>query len=205
MGEKLDLNTGITRETAVGLLLKYNKEKFHIQHAVTVENVMKDYAEKLGYADEAAEWGIVGLLHDVDFEKYPEQHCIKAPELLREVNASDGLIHAVCSHGYGITVDIKPEHEMERVLFACDELTGLIGAAALMRPSKSVSDMELKSLKKKFKDKKFAAGCSREIISKGAEMLGWELDKLLGDTLEIMRSAEKAIANDYKELTGEEL
>ncbi len=205
MGEKLDLNTGITRETAVGLLLKYNKEKFHIQHAVTVENVMKDYAEKLGYADEAAEWGIVGLLHDVDFEKYPEQHCIKAPELLREVNASDELIHAVCSHGYGITVDIKPEHEMERVLFACDELTGLIGAAALMRPSKSVSDMELKSLKKKFKDKKFAAGCSREIISKGAEMLGWELDKLLGDTLEIMRSAEKAIANDYKELTGEEL
>lgn len=205
MGEKLDLNTGITRETAVGLLLKYNKEKFHIQHAVTVEKVMKDYAEKLGYADEAAEWGIVGLLHDVDFEKYPEQHCIKAPELLREVNASDELIHAVCSHGYGITVDIKPEHEMEKVLFACDELTGLIGAAALMRPSKSVSDMELKSLKKKFKDKKFAAGCSREIISKGAEMLGWELDKLLGDTLEIMRSAEKAIANDYKELTGEEL
>lgn len=205
MGEKLDLNTGITRETAVGLLLKYNKEKFHIQHAVTVENVTKDYAEKLGYADEAAEWGIVGLLHDVDFEKYPEQHCIKAPELLREVNASDELIHAVCSHGYGITVDIKPEHEMERVLFACDELTGLIGAAALMRPSKSVSDMELKSLKKKFKDKKFAAGCSREIISKGAEMLGWELDKLLGDTLEIMRSAEKDIANDYKELTGEEL
>lgn len=201
----MDLNTGITRETAVGLLLKYNKEKFHIQHAVTVENVMKDYAEKLGYADEAAEWGIVGLLHDVDFEKYPEQHCIKAPELLREVNASDELIHAVCSHGYGITVDIKPEHEMERVLFACDELTGLIGAAALMRPSKSVSDMELKSLKKKFKDKKFAAGCSREIIAKGAEMLGWELDKLLGDTLEIMRSAEKAIANDYKELTGEEL
>lgn len=205
MGEKLDLNTGITRETAVGLLLKYNKEKFHIQHAVTVENVMKGFAERLGYAEEAAEWGIVGLLHDVDFEKYPGQHCIKAPELLREVNASDGLIHAVCSHGYGITVDIKPEHEMEKVLFACDELTGLIGAAALMRPSKSVSDMELKSLKKKFKDKKFAAGCSREIIAKGAEMLGWELDKLLGDTLEIMRSAEKAIANDYKELTGEEL
>ncbi len=201
----MDLNTGITRETAVGLLLKYNKEKFHIQHAVTVENVMKGFAERLGYAEEAAEWGIIGLLHDVDFEKYPEQHCIKAPELLREVNASDGLIHAVCSHGYGITVDIKPEHKMEKVLFACDELTGLIGAAALMRPSKSVSDMELKSLKKKFKDKKFAAGCSREIIAKGAEMLGCELDKLLGDTLEIMRSAEKAIANDYKELTGEEL
>ena len=199
------MNTGITRETAVGLLLKYNNEKFHIQHAVTVENVMKGFAKRLGYADEAAEWGIVGLLHDVDFEKYPEQHCIKAPELLKEVGASDELIHAVCSHGYGITVDIKPEHEMEKVLFACDELTGLIGAAALMRPSKSVSDMELKSLKKKFKDKKFAAGCSREIISKGAEMLGWELDKLLGDTLEVMRDAEKDIANDYKELTGEEL
>lgn len=205
MGEKLDLNTGITRETAVGLLLKYNNEKFHIQHAVTVENVMKGFAKRLGYADEAAEWGIVGLLHDVDFEKYPEQHCIKAPELLKEAGASDELIHAVCSHGYGITVDIKPEHEMEKVLFACDELTGLIGAAALMRPSKSVSDMELKSLKKKFKDKKFAAGCSREIISKGAEMLGWELDKLLGDTLEVMRDAENDIANDYKELTGEEL
>ena len=199
------MNTGITRETAVGLLLKYNNEKFHIQHAVTVENVMKGFAKRLGYADEAAEWGIVGLLHDVDFEKYPEQHCIKAPELLKEVGASDELIHAVCSHGYGITVDIKPEHEMEKVLFACDELTGLIGAAALMRPSKSVSDMELKSLKKKFKDKKFAAGCSREIISKGAEMLGWELDELLGDTLEVMRDAEKDIANDYKELTGEEL
>ena len=205
MGEKLDLNTGITRETAVGLLLKYNNEKFHIQHAVTVENVMKGFAKRLGYADEAVEWGIVGLLHDFDFEKYPEQHCIKAPELLKETGASDELIHAVCSHGYGITVDIKPEHEMEKVLFACDELTGLIGAAALMRPSKSVSDMELKSLKKKFKDKKFAAGCSREIISKGAEMLGWELDKLLGDTLDVMRDAEKDIANDYKELTGEEL
>ena len=193
MGEKLDLNTGITRETAVGLLLKYNKEKFHIQHAVTVENVMKDYAEKLGYADEAAEWGIVGLLHDVDFEKYPEQHCIKAPELLREVNASDELIHAVCSHGYGITVDIKPEHEMERVLFACDELTGLIGAAALMRPSKSVSDMELKSLKKKFKDKKFAAGCSRDIIEQGAQLLGWELDTLLDRTLSAMQACEANI------------
>ena len=201
----MDLNTGITRETAVGLLLKYNKEKFHIQHAVTVENVMKGFAEKLGYADEAAEWGIVGLLHDVDFEKYPEQHCIKAPELLRDVNASDELIHAVCSHGYGITVDIKPEHEMEKVLFACDELTGLIGAAALMRPSKSVADMELKSLKKKFKDKRFAAGCSREIIAKGADMLGVELDTLLNDTLEAMKQCENEISDNYSKLTGEAL
>ena len=197
------MRTQITRTQALALLQKYNREPFHIFHGLTVEGTMRYFAREMGEDEDF--WGLVGLLHDVDFEKYPEQHCIKAPELLREVNASDELIHAVCSHGYGITVDIKPEHEMERVLFACDELTGLIGAAALMRPSKSVSDMELKSLKKKFKDKKFAAGCSREIISKGAEMLGWELDKLLGDTLEIMRSAEKAIANDYKELTGEEL
>ena len=194
-----------TPEQAYALVCDYNEGEFHRKHARIVGDVMRWYANELGYGEDADFWATVGLLHDVDFEKYPEQHCIKAPELLREVNASDELIHAVCSHGYGITVDIKPEHEMERVLFACDELTGLIGAAALMRPSKSVSDMELKSLKKKFKDKKFAAGCSREIISKGAEMLGWELDKLLGDTLEIMRSAEKAIANDYKELTGEEL
>ena len=205
MGEKFDLNTGITRETAVTLLLKYNKEKFHIQHAVTVESVTKGFGKRLGFTEDTEEWGIAGLLHDIDFEKYPDEHCIKAPELLHEVNASNELIHVVCSHGYGITVDIKPEHEMEKVLFACDELTGLIGAAALMRPSKSVSDMELKSLKKKFKDKKFAAGCSRDIIARGAEMLGWELDKLLGDTLDVMREVEKDIANNYKELTGEEL
>ena len=184
MGEKFDLNTGITRETAVTLLLKYNKEKFHIQHAVTVESVMKGFAKRLGFTEDAEEWGIAGLLHDIDFERYPDEHCIKAPELLHEVNASSELIHAVCSHGYGITVDIKPEHEMEKVLFACDEL---------------------KSLKKKFKDKKFAAGCSRDIIARGAEMLGWELDKLLGDTLDVMREVEKDIANNYKELTGEEL
>ena len=174
-------------------------------NAVTVESVMKGFAKRLGFTEDAEEWGIAGLLHDIDFERYPDEHCIKAPELLHEVNASSELIHAVCSHGYGITVDIKPEHEMEKVLFACDELTGLIGAAALMRPSKSVSDMELKSLKKKFKDKKFAAGCSRDIIARGAEMLGWELDKLLGDTLDVMREVEKDIANNYKELTGEEL
>ena len=177
----------------------------HIQHALTVEAVMKHFAKQLGYADEAEQWGIVGLLHDVDFEKYPEQHCIKAPELLKEIGASDELIHAVCSHGYEITVDIKPEHEMERVLFATDELTGLIGAAALMRPSKSVSDMELKSLKKKFKDKRFAAGCSREIITKGAELLDWELDKLLSDTLKAMQDSETEIKENYKKIMGEEL
>ena len=147
--------------------------------------------------------GLVGLLHDIDFEKYPDEHCIKAPELLAEIGASDELIHAICSHGYEITVDIKPEHEMEKVLFAADELTGLIGAAALMRPFKSVSNMELKSLKKKFKDKKFAAGCSREIIAKGAEMLGWELDKLLDMTLSAMRDKENEIAENYSKLKGD--
>ncbi len=203
MGEILEMNTNITREEAVKLLLKYNQDRFHLQHAVTVESVMKWYAEKLGFADSADDWGIVGLLHDIDFEKYPEQHCIKAPELLAEIGAGDELIHAVCSHGYGITVSVEPEHEMEKVLFAADELTGLIGAAALMRPSKSVSDMELKSLKKKFKDKRFAAGCSREIITKGAEMLGWELDKLLEMTLCAMRDTETEIAEKFNNLTGE--
>lgn len=199
------MNTAITRERAMKLFLKYNQNNFHIQHALTVEAVMKHFAKQLGYADEAEQWGIVGLLHDVDFEKYPEQHCIKAPELLKEIGASDELIHAVCSHGYEITVDIKPEHEMEKVLFATDELTGLIGAAALMRPSKSVSDMELKSLKKKFKDKRFAAGCSREIITKGAEMLDWELDRLLSDTLKAMQDSETEIKENYKKIMGEEL
>lgn len=195
--------TNITEEQAVELLLKYNKDSFHIQHAVTVQSVMKWYAEKLGYGEDADNWGLVGFLHDIDFENYPEEHCIKAPELLAEIGASDELIHAVCSHGYEITVDIKPEHEMEKVLFAADELTGLIGAAALMRPSKSVSDMELKSLKKKFKDKKFAAGCSRDIIAKGAEMLGWELDKLLDMTLCAMRDKENEIVENFSKLKGE--
>ena len=191
----------ISRENALELLKKYNKDPFHLQHAYTVEAVMKWYANELGYGDDAEYWGIIGLLHDIDFEKYPELHCIKAPELLAEINGSDELTHAVCSHGYGITVDIKPEHEMEKVLFAADELTGLIGAAALMRPSKSVSDMELKSLKKKFKDKRFAAGCSREIIANGAEMLGWELDKLLEMTLDAMRDCESEITEKYNALT----
>ncbi len=190
----------VTREEAMQLLKKYNQEHFHIQHALTVEGVMRWYARTLGYGVDEDFWGIVGLLHDVDFEKYPDQHCIKAPELLREINADDALIHGVCCHGYGITVDIAPEHEMEKVLFAADELTGLIGAAALMRPSKSVQDMELKSLKKKYKDKKFAAGCSRDIIAKGAEMLGWPLDTLMERTIEAMRSCEDAVAQAMQEL-----
>lgn len=158
------------REKALTLLLKYNEEKFHIQHALTVEQIMRWYAKELGYDEDY--WGLVGLLHDLDYEKYPQEHCIKVVEILKAENYENNFIRAVCSHGYNIMVDIKPEHVMEKVLYAVDELSGLIGAAAKMRPSKSVSDMELKSLKKKFKDKSFAAGCSRDVIRTGAEMLG---------------------------------
>ncbi|WP_394924726.1 HD domain-containing protein [uncultured Robinsoniella sp.] len=185
------MNTKVTREEALELLKKYNQEPFHMIHALTVEGVMKWYARELGYGDEAEFWGMAGLLHDVDFEKYPKEHCIKAPDLLKEIGAEDELVHAVCSHGYGIMVDVEPVHEMEKVLFAADELTGLIGAAARMRPSKSVMDMEVSSLKKKFKDKKFAAGCSRDIIRTGAERLGWDLDLLFERTILAMREFEK--------------
>ena len=181
------------REKAFELLLKYNKEKYHIQHALTVEEVMKWYAKELGY--NVPYWGIVGLLHDLDFEMYPQEHCIKVVDILRSENYSEEVIHAVCSHGYNVTVDVKPEHEMEKVLYAVDELTGIIFAAAKMRPSKSVSDMELSSIKKKFKDKAFAAGCSRDIIRYGAELLGWDLEKLLSMTLEAMRSTEHIVSD----------
>ena len=184
----------IEREDAWKLLLKYNQDSFHIQHALTVEGVMKWYANELGYEKDAEYWGIVGLLHDIDFEQYPEAHCIKAPELLREAGVGEDIIHAVCSHGYELTVDVKPEHEMEKVLYAVDELTGLVGAAAKMRPSKSVMDMEVSSLKKKFKDKKFAAGCSRDVIKTGAERLGWTLEELMEKTIMAMRSCEAQIA-----------
>lgn len=186
------MNTKITREQAVALLKKYNQEPFHIQHAYTVEAVMRWFAGELGHGDEDF-WGLCGLLHDVDFEKFPEEHCKKAPELLAELSAEEEVVHAVCSHGYGICSDVKPVHEMEKILFASDELTGLIGAAARMRPSKSCTDMELSSLKKKFKDKRFAAGCSRDIIRTGAEQLGWELDKLMQMTLEAMKAFEAQI------------
>ena len=182
----------ITREEAFELLKKYNKEPFHIQHAETVEGTMRYFAEKLSYGDDVDFWGLVGLLHDIDFEMWPEEHCVKAPELLKEAGIEDDMIRAIVCHGWGMTgVDVAPEHEMEKVLFACDELTGLIGAAALMRPSKSVQDMEVKSVKKKFKDKKFAAGCSRDVIIQGAEMLGWELEKLFEETILAMRTCEK--------------
>jgi putative nucleotidyltransferase with HDIG domain len=186
------------REKALTLLLKYNKERFHIQHALTVEEIMKWYAIELGY--DPIFWSIVGLLHDLDFEMYPKEHCTKTAEILRAENYNEEVIHAVCSHGYGIMVDVKPEHEMEKVLFAVDELSGLIWAAALMRPSKSVSDMEVKSVRKKFKDKCFAAGCSRDIILTGAEMLGWDLEKLMGMTLEAMQSAERVVAEQLEEI-----
>ena len=188
---KLIMGEYISREDAFTLLRKYNQDRFHIHHALTVEGVMKWFANELGYGDDAEYWGIVGLLHDIDFEQYPEEHCIKAPELLRDAGVGEDIIHAVCSHGYGLTVDVNPEHEMEKVLYAVDELTGLIGAVALMRPSKSVQDMEVKSVKKKYKSSNFAAGCSREVIQKGADMLGWELDELIQKTIYAMRSCEE--------------
>ena len=183
----------MTRQQAWELLTKYNHEPFHLRHAVTVEHVMGWYAQELGYGDEKAFWSVVGLLHDLDFEQWPQEHCVKSQELMRQAGVDEAIIHATASHGWGLCVDIKPEHEMEKVLFAADELTGLIGAAALMRPSKSVADMELKSLKKKYKDKKFAAGCSRDIIANGAQLLGWELDTLLERTLKAMQAEEGAI------------
>lgn len=180
----------ITRDEAYSLLCEYNKDKFHIKHALTVEGVMKYFANELGYGDEMEFWGIVGLLHDLDFEQFPEQHCIKEQEIMRERGIDERIIHATASHGYALTVDIEPEHKMEKVLYAVDELTGLIGAVALMRPSKSVSDLELKSVKKKYKNLKFAAGCSREVIERGANMLGLELDDLIQRTILAMRSCE---------------
>lgn len=178
-----------TREDAWALLTEYNNGEFHLRHARIVEDVMKWYAEALGYGAEKEFWGVVGLLHDLDFEQYPEQHCVKSQEIMRSRGVDKRIIRATASHGYGLTVDIKPENEMEKVLFAVDELTGLIGAVAVMRPSKSVKDLEVKSVIKKFKDKKFAAGCSREVIEKGAAMLGWSLEDLVEKTILAMRES----------------
>lgn len=194
------MDAGMTREEAISLLKNYNQEPFHLQHALTVEGTMRWYAQELGFSEDADFWAIAGLLHDIDFEKYPEEHCRKAPELLREGGAGEELIHAVCSHGYGICSDVKPEHQMEKVLFAADELTGLIGAAARMRPSKSCSDMEVSSLKKKFKDKRFAAGCSRDVIRQGAELLGWELTELFEKTILAMRTCEENVAEELQKI-----
>lgn len=189
----------ITRDEALKLLKEYNSEPFHLRHGLTVEGVMRYFARDLGYGNEEEKWGIVGLLHDLDFEKYPEEHCIKSQEIMREKGIDEDIIHATASHGYNLTVDIKPEHEMEKVLYAVDELTGLTGAAVLMRPSKSSKDLELKSMKKKFKDKKFAAGCSRDVIATGADMLGWSLDDLMDKTILAMRDCEDKVNEEMGE------
>lgn len=196
------MNLTFDRTQALTLLQKYNQEPFHILHGLTVEGVMRWYAKELGFAEDAEFWGLCGLLHDIDFERYPDQHCLKAPELLAEIQASDDMIHAICSHAYGLCCSVEPKHTMEKVLFAVDELTGLIGAAARMRPSKSVMDMELSSLKKKFKDKKFAAGCSRDVIREGCERLGWTLDEVMDKTILAMRSCETSVAEEYASLCG---
>ena len=194
------MDTKLTRDQALETLKKYNTEPFHILHAPTVEGAMRWFAKDQGFEDEEDFWGLVGLLHDVDFEMYPQEHCIKAPELLRQAGAEEELIRAVCSHGYGIMVDIKPEHQMEKILYAVDELTGLIGAAARMRPSGSVMDMEVSSLKKKFKDKRFAAGCSRDVIKSGAESLGWSLEELMEKAILAMRSCEESVNEQMEAL-----
>lgn len=194
----------ISRENAYELLKKYNQDPFHIQHALTVEAVMKWFAKEQGYEEDSQYWGIIGLLHDIDFELYPDEHCIKAPELLRAGGVGEDMIHAVCSHCYSITTDVEPTHEMEKILFATDELTGLIWSASLMRPSKSTKDMELKSLQKKYKTKSFAAGCSREIIEQGAQMLGWDLSYLLERTLSAMAASEDVIMEQMNSECREE-
>lgn len=192
------MDAGLTREEAIALLKKYNQEQFHLLHALTVEGVMRWYAKELGFEEDVDFWGLAGLLHDVDFEKYPDRHCVKAVDILKEGHADETLIHAVCCHGYGICSDVEPVHQMEKVLFATDELTGLIGAAARMRPSKSCCDMEVSSLKKKFKDKKFAAGCSRDVIREGAGMLDWELPELFEKTILAMRSCEESVNKELE-------
>ena len=195
------MKTAVTRSQALALLQKYNQEPFHILHGLTVEGVMRYFAQETG--EDPDFWGIVGLLHDVDFERWPEKHCLEAPRLLAEINAEPEMVHAICSHGYGICCDVEPTEQMEKILFAADELTGLIGAAAKMRPSKSVSDMEVSSLKKKFKDKKFAAGCSRDVIRQGAERLGWTIEELMEKTILAMRSCEETVNEEWKVLCPE--
>ena len=195
------MKTAVTRSQALALLQKYNQEPFHILHGLTVEGVMRYFAQETG--EDPDFWGIVGLLHDVDFERWPEKHCLEAPRLLAEINAEPEMVHAICSHGYGICCDVEPTEQMEKILFATDELTGLIGAAAKMRPSKSVCDMEVSSLKKKFKDKKFAAGCSRDVIRQGAERLGWTVEELMEKTILAMRSCEETVNEEWKVLCPE--
>ncbi len=193
------MKTAITRSQALALLQKYNQEPFHILHGLTVEGVMRYFAQETG--EDPDFWGIVGLLHDLDFERWPEKHCLEAPRLLAEINAEPEMVHAICSHGYGICCDVEPREQMEKILFATDELTGLIGAAAKMRPSKSVCDMEVSSRKKKFKDKKFAAGCSRDVIRQGAERLGWTIEELMEKAILAMRSCEESVNEEWNALS----
>ncbi|MBQ7651223.1 MAG: hydrolase [Victivallales bacterium] len=193
-------NVIMDRDTALALLKKYNQDPFHLRHAWTVEAVMRHFAKNSGFAEDANFWGIVGLMHDIDFERYPEEHCKKAPELLAEIGAPERLVHAVCSHGWNLTVDVKPEHFMEKVLYATDELTGLIWACALVLPSKSVKDLQLKTIRKKYRNEKFAAGCSRPVIEAGAELLGWTLDELVEKTL----AAMQATADEVEALAASE-
>ena len=192
------MTSNMTRQQALDLLREYNKESFHILHGLTVEGVMRWFAKEEGYGDDEEFWGQVGLLHDIDFELYPEEHCKKAPELLSQAGVGEDMIRSICSHGYGLCGDVEPVHQMEKILFAADELTGLIWAAAKMRPSKSVMDMEVSSLKKKFKDKRFAAGCSRDVIKNGAERLGWTLEELMDKTINAMRSCEEQVAKEME-------
>lgn len=194
----MDLN--ISYDRALEILKKYNSDEFHIRHAVTVSRLMDNLAAKRGYEDEREYWKIAGLLHDVDFEMYPDEHCIKCVDILEKEGVSEDLIRSICSHGYAITVDVYPEHEMEKVMYAVDELSGLIYAAALMRPSKSVGDMKVKSLKKKFRSKGFARGCSREVIARGAELMGIELSELFEITLQAMKECEEDINNELTEV-----
>lgn len=189
-----------TPKEAWDLLNQYNQGEFHLKHGRIVGDVMRWFAQELGYGEEADFWETVGILHDLDFEQFPEEHCVKSQELMREHGIDETIIHATASHGYQLTVDIQPEHEMEKVLYATDELTGLIGAAAIMRPSHSVSDLEVKSIRKKFKDKKFAAGCSRDVIKEGAERLGWDLETLMERTIQAMRTCESQVAEEMAAL-----
>jgi predicted hydrolase (HD superfamily) len=194
------LTSAIERGEALKLLMAYNKESFHILHGLTVSGVMAWYAKELGFGEEVDFWSITGLLHDIDYGMFPDQHCVKAVDLLKEASVGDDMIYSICSHGYKICSEVEPKHMMEKVLYASDELTGLIGAAVRMRPSQSAMDLELSSMKKKFKDKRFAAGCSRDIIEDGAAMLGWTLEELMEKTILAMRSCEVDVNDKMKEL-----
>ncbi|MFA5585387.1 MAG: hydrolase [Saccharofermentanales bacterium] len=192
----------ISRNQALELLSSYNRDPFHIEHALTLEAIMAFMARDMGLGEEEDYWAMVGLLHDIDFEQYPDQHLEHTPQILAEAGIGQDMIRSIVSHGYGICSDVQPEHPMEKVLFAVDELSGLIGASALVRPSRSVSDMQVSSVKKKFKSKGFAAGCDRETIEKGADLLGWTLDQLIEKTLQAMQETETSVRSQLAQILG---